>query len=60
MKSATAMKKAGWRIAHTEPLSQAFVFEQFNGRRRVATFAVTAKSEATAWSKLQQKVKVGR
>ena len=54
MTSARVMAALGWRLTHTNPLQQAFVFERFVGNRRVAMIALTAKSTPRAWRALRR------
>lgn len=48
------MKKEGWRLVHTSPLTQTFYFERYRGRRRVAATILTAKTERSAWSHVKK------
>jgi len=48
-----ALGGIGWRVAHTDPLRQAFHFERWIGRRRVAGVLLYAKTRAKAWTMLR-------
>lgn len=48
------LRKLGWQLSHTSPLTQTYHFDRFMGRRRVAAVVIQAMTTSKAWLELRR------